>query len=62
MTYADVFAALESCRAALHRDVNPTVYTRNDLARRTKSDSAFVKRVLAQPKLWIIGSESDIAA
>ena len=62
VTYADVYAALESCRARLHREVNPTVYTRKDLARRTKSDNAFVKRVLAQPKLWIIGSESDIAA
>lgn len=62
VTYADVYAALESCRATLHREVNPTVYTRKDLARRTKSDNAFVKRVLAQPKLWIIGSESDIAA
>jgi predicted nucleotidyltransferase len=62
VTYADVYAALESRRATLHREVNPTVYTRKELARRAKSDNAFVKRVLAQPKLWIIGSESDIAA
>jgi predicted nucleotidyltransferase len=60
--YADVFGALEEAGARLGRTVNPTVYSRKGLARRVKAGSAFVKRVLEQPKLWVIGSERDLGA
>jgi hypothetical protein len=33
-----------------------------ELAKRMKQDNAFVTRVLAQPKLWIIGDERGPAA
>jgi len=62
LAYADVYAALETVGGRLGRQVSPTVYSRKELARRRKSDNAFVKRVLEQPKVWIIGSESDLAA
>jgi predicted nucleotidyltransferase len=62
VTYADVFAALEPLQSKLGRTVNPTVYRRQDLAQRQKKGNAFLTRVLAQPKVWIIGSESDLAA
>lgn len=62
LSYADVYAALETTGGRLGRPVNPTVYSRKELARRLKSGNAFVKRVLEQPKIWIIGSESDLAA
>ncbi len=62
LTYADVFAALEPLAAKLRRTVNPTVYSMKELRRRVTRDNAFVKRVLAQPKIWVIGSEDDIAA
>ncbi len=41
--------------------VNPTVYTRKQFARR-RQENAFVRRVLAQPKVWVIGSDDAIAA
>jgi len=62
LTYADIYAALESAGGRIGRQVNPTVYSRKELARRRKSENAFVKRVLEQPKIWILGAESDIAA
>jgi predicted nucleotidyltransferase len=62
LSYADVFGALEPLRAALARSVNPTVYSRRELARRIKDGNAFVKRVLAQPKIWVIGSEHELGA
>lgn len=62
LTYADLFRALEPATIALGRTVNPTVYTQKELARRVKEGNAFVKRVLAQPKLWLIGDEDDLAA
>jgi len=62
LTYADVFEALETAGARLGRTVNPTIYTRKELARRRVEDNAFVTRVLEQPKLWLIGGEDDLAA
>lgn len=62
LTYADLFGALEVASARLGRNVAPTIYSPEELARRVKRDSAFVTRVLEQPKLWLIGGESDLAA
>ena len=61
LTYVDLFAALEKVSGRLGRKVNPTVYSRKDLAKRMKQGNAFVTRVLAQPKIWLIGAEDDIA-
>jgi predicted nucleotidyltransferase len=62
VNYADLFTALEEVSEKLGRNVNPTVYSPQELAKRVKQDNAFVTRVLAQPKIWIIGDESDLAA
>ena len=61
LTYADIFAALEGASTSLSRKVNPAVYARKDLDRRLRQGNAFLKRVLAQPKLWVIGREDDLA-
>jgi hypothetical protein len=61
LTYADVFGALEPVGARLARPVTPTVYSRRELTRRIKDGNAFVARVLAQPKVWVIGTEDDLA-
>lgn len=62
LAYADLYKALEPLGAKLGRDVNPTVLSREDLAARLKGGSAFARRVLEQPKIWVIGSEHDISA
>lgn len=62
LTHADVYRALEPLRATLGRGVSPTLYTRSDLAKRVKEGNAFVTRVLGQPKVWVIGTENDLAA
>jgi predicted nucleotidyltransferase len=62
LTYADVFGVLEPVQSTLGRTVNPTVYSRKELAQRLKKRNAFVTRMLAQPKIWVIGSENDLAA
>jgi predicted nucleotidyltransferase len=61
LSYADVFAVLEDVGTRLGRPVNPTLMTRKDLAKRIADDNSFVTRVLAQPKLWLIGGEHDLA-
>lgn len=60
VTYADVFAVLETLVPALGRRVNPTVYTAAEFSKRARAENAFVTRVLEQPKVWLIGSENDL--
>jgi predicted nucleotidyltransferase len=62
LTYADVYGALEAAGAKLGRTINPTVYSRKELTRRVKEGNAFIKRVLEQPKVWVIGTENDLGA
>jgi len=60
LSYAELFAAVEAAGARLGRTVNPTILTSKDLAKRVKDDNAFVKRLLAQPKIWLVGGEDDL--
>ena len=62
LEYSDLFGALEQAATALGRTINPTIYTRQEFARRVKQKNAFLTRVLAQPKLWLIGGEDELAA
>jgi predicted nucleotidyltransferase len=62
LTYADAFGALEPAAKELDRTVNPTVYTVVEFKRRLKQGNAFVKRVMEQPKVWIVGGENDLPA
>ena len=60
LAYSDLYAALEAVSNRLGRTVNPTIYTPQELAKRVKRKEAFATRVLAQPKLWLIGAEDAI--
>jgi predicted nucleotidyltransferase len=61
LSHADLFAALEESASRLGRPVNPTVYSQQQLAKRVREDNAFIKRVLAQPKLWLMGDQHGLA-
>lgn len=60
LTYADVFSALDKTASIVGRPINPTVYSTKEFNRRIDEGKSFIERVLAQPKLWIIGKESDL--
>lgn len=62
LSYGELFAALEGATQQLGRTVNPTVYTRKEFGRRMRADNAFLKRVMSQPKIWLIGREDGLAA
>jgi predicted nucleotidyltransferase len=62
VTYPELFQVLQPLEFQLGRPVNPTVFTRAELAARRQEGSAFVTRVLAQDKLWLIGGENDLVA
>ncbi len=60
--YGEVFGALEQAAVSLGRKVNPTLYTPQEWSKRLAQDSAFVTRVVQQPKIWLIGTEEQIHA
>jgi predicted nucleotidyltransferase len=60
LDYADVYAALQSAEIRLSRTINPTVYTPANWRKKRKDGNAFVTKVTAQPKLFLIGTEADI--
>lgn len=60
LIYAELMSALEKPSRRFGRTVNPTIYTATELRGRIKTDNSFVKRVLQQPKLWIVGDEDKL--
>lgn len=60
ISYGDVFAALEDVGNTLGRPVNPTILTHKEFTKRVEAQESFLTRVLAQPKIWIIGGDGDI--
>lgn len=62
LSYADVFPTLEGVSYDLQRTIQPTIYTLDELTNRIRSDNSFVKRVLDQPKVWVIGTDSALPA
>lgn len=61
LTFGDTYLALDEASKRLGREVNPTIFTPQDFARRRQEEGCFVSRVLEQPKVWLIGGEDDIA-
>ena len=62
LSYGELLEALEPLTRTIGRQVNPTVLTQRDWAKRLTTRSAFTTRVMAQPKIWIIGSEDELRA
>lgn len=60
LTYADLYQTLEAVSEQIGRTVNPTIYTSEELSRRIARGGAFVKRVLEQPKIWLVGDEHSL--
>jgi len=60
VSYPDVYAALEGVEALLGRRVEPTVVTRLEWQRKIELEDSFVARVVAGPKLLLIGTPDDL--
>jgi predicted nucleotidyltransferase len=60
LDYADVFAALQRVEADLGRTVNPNVMTLAEWKRK-RGQAGFVSRIAGQPRLFVIGTDDDLA-
>jgi predicted nucleotidyltransferase len=57
----DIVAALRRAQEQLRRDVNPTVYQTKEFCRKLAQGHHFVTRVVAGPKIFVVGDESELA-
>jgi predicted nucleotidyltransferase len=62
LAYPEVMAALHPLIERIGREINPTLYTRAELRKRIDAGNSFTTRVLAQPRIWLIGSDDALAA
>lgn len=61
VSFADVVKAIQSAQDSLAREVNPTVYPTCEFRNKVKENHHFVTSVLAGPKIFLIGGESELA-
>lgn len=61
VTFAEVVAGLAPAQEKLGREINPTVYPPAEFRKKAVTGHYFLKRVLAGPKLWVLGGESELA-
>lgn len=61
LSHQEIFIALATASAKLGREINPTIFTPADMEAHRRDGKSFVTRVLAQPKLWILGGEDALA-
>jgi predicted nucleotidyltransferase len=59
--YPEVYAALQAAEVELGRSINPNVLTSRDWSERRAQSDSFAARIAAQPRLFVIGAEDDIA-
>lgn len=61
VSYAETFAALQEAETTIGRPVSPNILTLHEWRERRAKESHFVGKVAAQAKLFVIGSEDDLA-
>ncbi len=60
LSYGNLLEALEPLTESLGRRVNPTVLSKREWANRLGGKRGFATRVMAQPKIWIVGTEDAL--
>jgi predicted nucleotidyltransferase len=60
LTLEDLFRRLKPVEKKVGRKINPTLYTREELARRRRNGNTFLKKVLGGKHIVLIGSEDGI--
>lgn len=61
LSYAELIGALEGAESRLGRKISPVLQTRAEFADRRADGNSFLTRILEQPKVFVVGTESDIA-
>ncbi len=58
--FGEAVKALHPAQAILQREINPVLYSAPEFARRIETKDAFALNILANPKLFVIGTPHDL--
>ena len=58
--YPEVYSALMPVEEQLGRKINPSIYSNGDVLQKLKKGNAFLTRIMAQQKIFLIGSDRDL--
>jgi predicted nucleotidyltransferase/DNA-binding transcriptional ArsR family regulator len=61
VTFSEVVSVLDKAQATLGREVNPTVYPLTEFRSKLKEGHHFLKTVLKEAKIFIVGDEHELA-
>lgn len=61
LSYHQVFTVLAAIEGQLGRTLSPTLYTPAEFQAKLAADNHFLKRIVEQPKLFLIGTPDDLA-
>lgn len=59
--FAEVVRLVYPAQTTLGREINPKIYSRDEWDRKLQANDPFVREVLNNPKIFLIGNERDIA-
>jgi predicted nucleotidyltransferase len=60
LSYTELYEDLQKAEEVLGRPVNPNILTVKDWRRKLGQEGSFVSKISSQPKIFVIGSESDL--
>ena len=60
ISFADVVKAIYSAQTVLGREINPKIYNKEEWDKVLKKQGAFIKEVMAKPKLFVLGDEHGL--
>ncbi len=60
ISYPEVIKALTKAESEVRRAINPSVYSPISWRRKLAEDGGFVRRVVEQPRIFLIGSDDDL--
>lgn len=58
--FEDVIRVLHTYQQDLRREINPHLYSPTEFKRKAREERSFVARVLASPKLFVIGGDDEL--
>ena len=59
--FGSVIDALHPAQQQLGREINPKVFSVREWKSKVRSKDSFVKEILAQPKIFLIGDDDELA-
>jgi predicted nucleotidyltransferase len=60
VSFREVVGALPQAADILHREINPVVYSVEELRRRWMEDDHFVRNLVSGPKRFVVGTSDDL--